>query len=283
MVLRPLPWGYGHYCNPAARRLWFSAKTRSSNSYASIVLGSTDSDAINSLSAAGLGSQVKTPIMGLSPSAKESETQGTAKVNPALLEGLGLLLLSLATVGTAWCSFEAAAWGGAAAGAANQSTAASRRAAKDELQANQMALLDILLFSQHINARASSNEPLARFYADRFRGEAKTAFEAWMALKPFENSNAPPHPFVTNLYQPRVLEDARQADAESQRFAEQAGDAGRNSRSYILITVLLASALFCGGTAAKFDRSWVRRGVLMFGLGAFLFAMGRLWQLPIQF
>src|SRR5262249_11092218 len=201
--------------------------------------------------------------MGLSPSDKERPTQGNPKVNPAVLEALGLLLLSLATVGTAWCSFEAAAWGSAAGGAANQSTAASRRAAKDELQANQMALLDILLFSQHINARASSNEPLARFYAERFRGEAKTAFEAWLATNPFENSNAPPHPFVTNLYQPRLLADAQEAETESQRMSEKAGEAGRISRSYVLITVLLASALFCGGTAAKFDRPWVRRGVLM--------------------
>jgi hypothetical protein len=206
-----------------------------------------------------------------------------AKVNPALLEAVGLVLLSLATVGTAWCSFEAAAWGGAAGGAANQSTAASRRAAKNELQANQMALLDILLFSQYIDARASSNAALARFYADRFRAEAKTAFAAWIATKPFENSNAPPHPFVSNLYQPRVLEEARQAEAESQRFSEQAGEAGRISRDYILITVLLASALFCSGTAAKFDHAWIRRGVLIFGMGAFLYAMGRLFQLPIQF
>jgi hypothetical protein len=221
--------------------------------------------------------------MGLDSPDKNRPAPDQPKLNPALLEAVGLVLLSLATVGTAWCSFEAAAWGGAGGGAANRATAASRRAAKDELQANQIALLDILLFSQHINARAGSNEPLARFYAERFRGEAKTAFAAWMALKPFDNPNAPPHPFVTNLYQPRVLEDARQAEAESQRFAEQAGEAGRISRGYILITVLLASALFCGGTAARFDRTWARRGVLLFGLGAFLFAMGRLCQLPITF
>jgi hypothetical protein len=221
--------------------------------------------------------------MGLDSPDKNRAAPDQPKMNPALLEAVGLVLLSLATVGTAWCSFEAAAWAGAAGGAANQSTAASRRAAKYELQANQVALLDILLFSQHINARASSNEALARFYADRFRGEAKTAFQAWMAMNPFENSNAPPHPFVTNLYHPRVLEDARQAEAESARFGDQAGEAGRTSRDYILITVLLASALFCGGTAAKFDRAWVRRGVLLFGLGAFLFATGRLCKLPIQF
>ena len=61
-------------------------------------------------------------------------------------------ILSLATVGTAWCSYQATAWGGAAQGAMNRSTASSRRAATQQLQSYQMALLDVLLFSQHVNA-----------------------------------------------------------------------------------------------------------------------------------
>jgi hypothetical protein len=103
-----------------------------------------------------------------------------------------------------------------------------------------------------------------------------------MATRPFENTNAPAHPFVTNLYQPRLLEDARLAEAESQGLWERAGEAGRTSRSYILITVLLASALFCGGTAAKFEQLWIRRAVLALGLAAFIFAAERLFLLPTQ-
>jgi len=200
-----------------------------------------------------------------------------------MLEGAGLLLLSLATVGTAWCSYQAAAWGGAAGGEANRATAASRRAAVAQIQAYQVQLVDVLLFSQHINARANSNETLAHFYADRFRGEAKTAFEAWLATRPFENADAPAHPFVTNLYHPKLLADAQLAEAESQRFSERAGEAGRTSRNYILITVLLACALFCGGTASKFEHVWIRRTVLVLGLALFIFAMERLWLLPVQF
>jgi hypothetical protein len=199
-----------------------------------------------------------------------------------LFEPVALVLLSLATIGTAWCSFQAAAWGGVSQRTMNLSAVSGRQAAAAQLQSSQMALLDVLLFSEYINARASSNETLARFYSDRFRGEAKTAFEAWMATKPFENPNAPAHPFVTNLYQPRLLEQSRAAEAEGQRFWQQAGDAGRNSRSYVLITVLLATALFCGGTAAKFDSLGIRRAVLGLGLAAFVFAVARLVLLPIQ-
>jgi hypothetical protein len=193
-----------------------------------------------------------------------------------------LVLLSLATVGTAWCSYQAATWGGVVQRFTNLSTASGRTAAAKELQAQQMTLLDVVLFSNYINARASSNETLARFYSERFRDEAKTAFNAWMATRPFENPNAPPHPFSTNFYQPRLLTQAHTAEDDSQHLAQQAGEAGRISRGYVLITVLLACALFCGGTASKFEKGWVRRAVLILGLAGFVFAVGRLCLLPAQ-
>lgn len=103
-----------------------------------------------------------------------------------------------------------------------------------------------------------------------------------MMTQPFENTNAPAHPFVAELYQPRLLEKAVEAEAESGRLWIQGGEAGRTSRSYVLITVLLACALFCGGAASKFDTVWVRRSVLVVGLLAFDFAGGRLLVLPVQ-
>jgi len=200
----------------------------------------------------------------------------------ALFEPLALVLLSLATVGTAWCSFQAASWGGVSQRLTNMSAAASRHAVTAELKSTQITTLDVLLFSQYMNAYAESNHALSRFYAERFRGEAKQAFEAWIATKPFENTNAPPHPFTPALYQPKLIAEADAAETESQRLWQQAGEAGRNSRGYVLITVVLASALFCGGTAAKFEGAWTRRIVLLLGLAAFLFAAVRLIMLPVQ-
>lgn len=221
------------------------------------------------------------PIVGMQPSGSDKSTPAVLPKKHALFEPVALVLLSLATVGTAWCSYQAAVWGGVSQRTMNLSSVAGRRAAANELQSQQIKLADVLLFTQYLNARASSNESLARFYVERFRGEAKTAFNAWIATQPFENPNAPAHPFVTNLYQPRLLEDAHQAEAESQRFWQEAGEAGRNSRGYVLITVLLATALFCGGTAAKFEGAWIRRAVLALGLAAFVFAVGRLVLLPV--
>jgi hypothetical protein len=209
-------------------------------------------------------------------------TATKVKSKHALFEPVALVLLSLATVGTAWCSYQAAVWGGVSQRTMNMSAAASRRSAANQLQSYQMALVDVLLFSEYVNAHSSSNDTLAAFYTNRFRPEAKTAFDAWMAMRPLENSNAPAHPFVTNLYQPKLLVDARLEEQEGQRLWQQAGDAGRNSRSYVLVTVLLASALFCGGTASKFETPWIHRAALGLGLAAFIFAAMRLLLLPVR-
>jgi hypothetical protein len=215
-----------------------------------------------------------------------SETPTTAEVKAATklarLESLGLLLLSLATVGTAWCSYQATTWGGVAQRTMNLSAAASRRAAADQLRATQIGVMDVALFCQYINAYSASNEALARFYSKRFRDEAKVAFDAWLATKPLENPNAPAHPFATNLYQPSLLAQAASTEAEAQRLWKDGGDAGRTSRSYVLVTVLLATSLYCGGTATKFSTRHVRIAVLVLGLCMFCYAGMKLWLLPVQ-
>ena len=220
--------------------------------------------------------------MGDEPKTPPGPAPRGASARHVLFEPLVLVLLSLATVGTAWCSFQAAVWGAVSQRTMNLSARHSRDAAANRLQGYQLMTVDILLLSQYINARASSNGTLARFYSDRFRGEAKEAFQAWIATRPFENTNAPPHPFVTNFYQPQAMTQARLDEAESGRLWEQAGEAGRTGRSYVLITVMLASALFCGGIAPKFEMRWVRLAVLTLGLFLFAFAVTRLWLLPIR-
>jgi hypothetical protein len=217
----------------------------------------------------------------MSDDAKQQSGADVKTKHPAF-EAVALVLLSLATVGTAWCSYQAAVWSGMSQRIMNMSATASRRSVTAQLQAYQFGLLDVMLFSEYINARSTSNQVLASFYATRFRAEAKTAFEKWLAMHPFTNPNAPPHPFVTNLYQPQLLVQSRVDDEESQRLWQHAGEAGRNGRNYVLVTVSLAAALFFAATASKFQTGWIHQAVLLLGLFAFLFAAVRLFMLPIQ-
>ena len=60
--------------------------------------------------------------------------------------------------------------------------------------------------------------------------------------------------------------------ADSPKSNEMAAKAAPRQMALESVALLLASALFCGGTASKFDVLLIRRGVLGLGLAVFVFA-----------
>jgi len=191
------------------------------------------------------------------------------------------MLLSLATVGSAWCSYQASAWATRSTKLSIQSSSRGRQAEATRLKANQMFILDVNLIGNYVEAHYASNEPLARFYAGKFRRELKEAFDGWMREQPFENPDAPPHPFVHGLYEPRMLAEADIIETESERLWGESSEAARMGHAYIPVSVLLATALFFAGTAPQFETYKSRRIVLTLGLLALLTALTMFLRLPL--
>jgi hypothetical protein len=198
-----------------------------------------------------------------------------------LFDAIAVVLLSLATVGTAWCSYQATAWGSHSSKLSSRSVLRAHDATTSRLKANQLFLLDAFLLSQYVNAHNASNESLAHIYESQFRPEFKEAFQAWLRTQPFKSTNAPPNPFATNFYQPSQVLEANSIDAESDRLWSLAEEADEVSRRYILTTVLLAAALFFGGTAPQMKTPRGRRAVLLLGLLVLLVAFTSFFNLPI--
>jgi hypothetical protein len=193
-------------------------------------------------------------------------------------EALAVIFLSLATVGMAWCSYQASAWNSQSAKQSIQSVARGRDASDFRIKADQVFMLDIFLFSQFLNAQDASNEPLAEFYRRQFSPELKQAYEA--QIKSSEPSNAAVDPFTTNLYRSSWLAHANALEPESEKMWYESLEAGRTGQQYTLISVLLATALFFSGTAPHFRRHRKRRIVLTLGLLALLVALGMFIALP---
>lgn len=110
------------------------------------------------------------------------------------------------------------------------------------------------------------------FYRERFRDEFKPAFEAWQAMDPLRNPQAPPTPF--RLPQYRVHESLRAADLakEADRLFDLGRQANQQGDNYVLTSVVLSSVLFLGGIASNFDRRAVRGGMMT--IAAILLAIG---------
>jgi hypothetical protein len=196
------------------------------------------------------------------------------------IEPVVALLMALTTLGTAWCSYQSAAWTRRSNRLMNEYNALERRAALLDVQGSQTAIVHVSMFMQLLAAQHAGNQQLVNFYAERFPPDVKKAYEAWLAQKPFENSGADAHPFVPNLYQVRDAAEAAAARADAAQRVVQAREAGNRSGQYLANTVLFATVLFFAGTAGKFEQPRVRLSCAAFGIAVFVFAVIRMLLMP---
>jgi hypothetical protein len=196
------------------------------------------------------------------------------------VEPVAALLMALATLSTAWCSFESAAWTRQSNRLMNEFNALERKAGLLTVQGMQHATIHTGMFMQVLAAQQEGNEKLVSFYVERFPPDVRKAYDAWMAEKPFENPNADPHPFVPTLYEMRGSREAADASAKAANSQREAGSAGSISGQYLANTVLFATVLFFANASAKFEQRRVRVVAFIFATAVFVFAVVRTARLP---
>ncbi|HET6408077.1 MAG TPA: hypothetical protein VFG14_09365 [Chthoniobacteraceae bacterium] len=189
--------------------------------------------------------------------------------------------MALASVATAWCSYQSSAWSGESSDLAAEAAKLQRQTNAQHLEARQIEAIQMREFMEAIDAQMEGNEKLARFYTDRFAEELKPAYEKWIALDPFNNPAAPPHPFVQMLYTPRFEREIREGHTQAALAEKRSRNAGHLASSYLSNTVSLATVLLFAATAEKFEQRRVRWGALAFAVSLFFFAVARMVILPI--
>jgi hypothetical protein len=202
------------------------------------------------------------------------------RANERRFEVWAAVLMSLATVATAWCAYQSAEWGGEQSFMLGESTRAGRAAALQESLAMQRRSLDASLFMQWIGAVATDNQRLEDFYRERFRPGMGVAVDAWLATDPFRNPDAPAHPFLMPEY--RVEQDSLGA-LEATRSEETwrlAREYDEHADRYVLLTVVFASVLFFAGISEKFEHVGVRTGILVMGTLLFSSAFAVMLTFP---
>jgi hypothetical protein len=197
------------------------------------------------------------------------------------VEPIVALLMALTTVGTAWCSYQSAAWTRQSNRLMNEFNALERRAGLLSVQGTQQATIHTAMFMEVLAAKQAGNEQLANFYVERFPPDVRKAYDAWLAQRPFENPKADPHPFVPNLYETRGAREAAKLTSKAASNLEKARSAGNISGQYLANTVLFATVLFFASASGKFEQQRVRSLAFIFAVAVFLFALVRTAMLPL--
>src|ERR1041385_8750336 len=84
------------------------------------------------------------------------------------VEPVAALLMALATLSTAWCSFESAAWTRQSNRLMNEFNTLERKAGLLSLQGMQQTTIHTAMFMEVLAAKQAGNEQLANFYVERF-------------------------------------------------------------------------------------------------------------------
>ncbi|MEK6527774.1 MAG: hypothetical protein AABZ36_02675 [Nitrospirota bacterium] len=191
------------------------------------------------------------------------------KISANRMELLSVMLLALIIVFTAWSAYQSTLWGGIQTFKLVDVNAANRQAAELNIQQGQYTMMDAMMFIQYVNAVNDNDQKLGSFYFERFRPDFKPAVQAWLDTNPFDNTNAPPHPFVMKEYKRTFAEQAEQKLKIAESKMDEAQQANQNSDNYVLFTVIYASILFLGSIATKFSSVRLNQTCFIIGISSF--------------
>ena len=197
-----------------------------------------------------------------------------------LIEFVAVVLLAVATVGTAWCGYQATQWAGMQGDENQQQT-------NHRLEANRRFGLAVQTFSYDSNVIAfyaqavqQKNTGLAQFYRDTMaRKDLLPFLDKWEATL---RAGGKPTPLLEDPQYLAAQSGGYQSEQQAaEAAAREAQKAANTSQTYTLNTIVLAVALFFAGVTSSFRYRPARVFLIVLALGTLAFAATRLADLPI--
>ena len=209
-----------------------------------------------------------------------SRPERSRQPNNRLSEMLAVLLLGIATIGTAWCGYQASRWNQEQGDISREGSDLRIEANRQFGLATQAIVYDANLVAQYAKAVVDGDTDLQQFFRTTlFRPAFLPVLERWEeAIKAGET---PPNLLQDSEYVGGELADYEATQSKAEAKDLEAKEAGTNGDDYVLVTVLLASALFFAGVTTSFKMQMAR--LMLIGLAAVLIAycLSRIATLPI--
>jgi hypothetical protein len=190
-------------------------------------------------------------------------------------------MMALATTASAWCAYQSNRWSGVQTFRLAAANEAGRQAGLNTVTAMQIRAFDGTMFLQFLEARAKGQKDFEIQLSSRFRPEMKVAMAAWLLTDPFNNPKAPAHPLGMAEFQIAEETEARRQSQLQQERLTAAQEANRTSDTYVLLTVVFASALFFGGIAGMVHLAWLRQALAALAIAFFTGTVLCLATMPI--
>jgi len=199
--------------------------------------------------------------------------------NNRLSEMIAVFLLGIATIGTAWCGYQASRWNQDQGDLARQSSDLRVEANRQFGLATQQIVYDANLVAQYARAVVDGDTKLQDFYkATLFRPAFLPVLERWQQA--VKEGKTPPNLLQDKDYMSSQLADYESTQSKSEAVDLEGKKAGENGDEYVLLTVLFAAALFFAGVTTSFKAQMARLVLISFAAVLIAYCISRIVTLP---
>jgi len=202
-----------------------------------------------------------------------SNRAGGSRSQPGrLIEIVTVVLLAVATVGSAWSAYQVSSWNGVETDEARASAVLRIESTREFGLATQKASYDAATVAQYAAAVANENTDLQDFLRSTLvRPGFLPMLESWETQ--LLAGQTPTNLLADEEYLGELFAASDALDIEAGEATARAEVAGANGDDYIQLTLFFASALFFAGITASFSNRFSKI-VLLMGSAVILGAAG---------
>jgi len=179
------------------------------------------------------------------------------------LELIAVIIMSLTAICTAWTGFQASKWSGVMSIRFSEANATRTESVRMSDLAGAQRSIDIDLGLNWVRATAQNDDALAEFLSDRFPDHLRVAVDAWVAMAPLDNPDAPSTPFEMSEYVLVEYLEAAELRERADEFALAARSANQQADDYVMLTILFALVIFFAALSTKLEHPRNRRVLLV--------------------
>jgi hypothetical protein len=207
-------------------------------------------------------------------------TAGDEHPHDRLVSIVEAVLLAVVAVLAAWSGYASAKWSTESGLFLAESSTARAEANRFDNEATAAKNFDAEAFDAWFAAYVADDQEAMDLAERRFRPEFAVAFEAWLALDPANNPDAPGDPTEMPEYVQVETDEVAAYDALADEHFEEGSDAGATADEYVRITIFLATVLFLVGISGHFRVRAARVGLVTVGTGLLVYAVVLLASAP---
>ena len=197
-----------------------------------------------------------------------------------LIEIVTVVLLAVATVGSAWSAYQVARWNGTETDEARKSGSLRIDASREYSLGTQIVAYDAAAVGQFGQAVASGNEELQEFLsATIIRSGFEPILQQWR--DEIDAGMVPTNLLENDDYLRELFAKSDELDAASLAAAQRSEEAGDNADGYVRLTLFFATALFFAGITASFSSRTARLMLLSAAGVTVAIAIGLLFSYPV--